>query len=260
MHLRVALRTLESYPHLLCQRPELFLDLVHKVARHNAQQPRARRLEAAAPTLALAAALSVAACGQNMALYDPTPEMLAAQAPDSFVVRVETSEGPFEIRMHRQWSPIAVDRVFHLMDHDFYAGARIYRMVPEFVAQWGFSGDPVLDSVWREHSIVDEPVVASNLRGVVTFARAGPETRSYTLFINLVDNERLDDAVGGGVVGYPPIGFIESNLEVVDGFYSAYSPTGSMQDSIRLQGNDYLRREYPQMDSIVSTQVVDWWR
>lgn len=221
---------------------------------------RARRGPASAAVLALAGALVVTACGQSMTLYHPTPEMLTAHAPDSFVVRVETSEGSFDIRMHRDWSPVAVDRVFHLMDYGFYAGARIYRMIPEFVAQWGFSGDPVLDSLWGEHSIVDEPVVASNLRGVVTFARSGPETRSYTLFINLVDNERLDTFAGSGVVGYPPIGVIDSNIEVIDGFYSAYSLPGSVQDSIRIQGNDYLRREYPQMDSIISTRVVHWWR
>ena len=221
---------------------------------------RGPRLRAVIPGLAFATALGVTACGHNAALYDPTPEMLAAEAPDSFVVGVETSEGYFEVRVHRAWSPRAADRAYHLMDNNFYAGARIYRVVQGFVAQWGFPGDPVLDSIWREHAIVDEPVVASNLRGVLSFARGGPETRSYTLFVNLVDNERLDTAVGQGVEGYPPIGVVESNVEVIDGFYSAYTLPGSIQDSIRLQGNDYLRREYVQMDSIIGTRVVAWWR
>ena len=210
--------------------------------------------------LTFATALAVGACGHNATLYDPTPDMLAVEAPDSFIVGVETSEGYFEIRIRRAWSPQAADRAYHLMDNNFYAGARIYRVVPGFVAQWGFSGDPVLDSIWRERAIVDEPVVASNLRGAVSFARGGPETRSYTLFVNLVDNERLDTAVGQGVEGYPPIGVVESNVEVIDGFYSAYTLPASIQDSIRIQGNDYLRREYAQMDSIVSTRVVAWWR
>ena len=212
------------------------------------------------PLTALLAAIAVGACVQNTTLYHPTVEMLSARAPDSFLVAVETSEGTFSVKMHRAWAPLAVDRVYQLMVNDFYAGARIYRVVDGFVAQWGFSGDPVLDSVWREHSLPDEPTVGSNLRGVVTFARSGPETRTYTLFVNLADNERLDHLVSNGVEGYPPIGVIESGLEVIDGFYSAYSDRAPAQDSMRLRGNEYLRREYPQLDSIVGTWVLSWWR
>jgi peptidyl-prolyl cis-trans isomerase A (cyclophilin A) len=202
----------------------------------------------------------VAACGRSAALYAPTPLMLEAQAPDSFLVDITTSEGTFTVKMRRHWSPLGVDRVFHLMENNFYAGARVYRVVDGFVAQWGFSGDPSLDSIWRDHPLADEPAVSSNVRGVVSFARAGPETRSYTLFVNLADNVRLDDLESGEVVGYPPIGEIVAGLEVIDGFYGAYAERTPSQDSIRLQGNAYLRRAYPQLDSIVGTRVTGWWR
>jgi peptidyl-prolyl cis-trans isomerase A (cyclophilin A) len=208
----------------------------------------------------LLAVAVITACGPNKALYDPSPEVLGVVAPDSFLVDVETSEGIVSIKMRRHWSPAGVDRAWHLMDNDFYAGARIYRVVDGFVAQWGFSGDPVLDSVWREHPLPDEPTVASNRRGVVSFARGGPETRSYTLFVNLVDNERLDRLATSGVEGYPPIGEIEEGLEVIDGFYGAYADRTPSQDSIRILGNDYLRREYPQLDSIIGTRVTASWR
>lgn len=201
-----------------------------------------------------------AACGGNAALWEPTPEMLAAAAPDSFVVEIETSEGTFEVTMHRAWSPLGVDRVYHLMRNDFYAGARIYRVVPGFVAQWGFSGNPVLDSIWEARPIDDEPTVGTNARGTVSYARAGPRTRSYTLFVNLVDNQRLDDVVAGGVAGYPPIGRIGRGLDVIDGFYSGYTEDPPQQDSISILGNEYLRRKYPQLDSIVGTRVVREWR
>jgi cyclophilin family peptidyl-prolyl cis-trans isomerase len=216
---------------------------------------------ARAPVAALLSALAVGACASaNQALYAPTAATLDARAPDSFVVAMETSEGTLEIVMRRDWSPLAVDRAYHLMSNDFYAGARFYRVVPGFVVQWGFSGDPVLDSTWRREGLEDEPVVGSNVRGTVSFARAGPRTRSYTMFINLAANERLDSASQGGVVGYPPIGEIRSRLDVIDGFYSAYDLPGSVQDSIRMLGNDWVRRAYPQMDSIVGTRVVAEWR
>ncbi len=207
----------------------------------------------------MASLLWIGACASSSPLYDPTPEMLEATAPDSFVVEMETSEGTFYVQMTRAWSPLGVDRAYHLMANDYYAGARFYRVVPGFVAQWGFSGDPVLDSVWQEHPLEDEPTVASNVRGTVSFARAGARTRSYTMFINLVDNVRLDDQVSGGVAGYPPIGRIIDGLEVVDGFYAAYTEDPPRQDLISDQGNEYLRSSYPQLDSIVATRVIVEW-
>jgi len=215
---------------------------------------------AAFATAALATAALATACGPNGALWEPTPAMLAVAAPDSFLVEVLTSEGAFDVMMHREWSPLGVDRAYHLVGNDFYAGARFYRVVPGFVAQWGFSGDPALDSIWDERPIADEPTVASNARGTVSFARAGPETRSFTLFVNTVDNQRLDDVMAGGVAGYPPIGRIERGAEVVDGFYAAYTEDPPMQDSIAQLGNEYLRRRYPQLDSIIGTRVIREWR
>ena len=161
--------------------------------------------------------------------------------------------------MLRAWSPAGVDRAYYLMANDFYAGARIYRVERGFVAQWGFSGDPVLDSTWRSHPVPDEPVVASNTRGVVSFARGGPRSRSYTLFVNLVDNPRLDTLEARGVLGYPPIGRIDRGLDVIDGFYDAYREDPPRQDSIASFGNAYLRRHYPRLDSIVTTRVVRRW-
>ncbi len=209
---------------------------------------------------AVATALLVGACASNAALYDPTLEMLEVEAPDSFVVEVLTSEGPFTVRMRRHWSPLAVDRAYHLLNNDFYAGARIYRVVDDFVAQWGYSGVPARDALWRARPVPDEPTIGSNLRGVVSFARGGPQTRSFQLFVNLVDNVRLDDLTSGGVDGYPPIGEVEDGIEVIDGFYGAYADRTPSQDSIRILGNDYLGRNYPQLDSIVSTRVIGFWR
>ena len=210
--------------------------------------------------IAVAASLCwLGACATGNSLYQPTPEMLSATAPDSFLVEIETSEGSFLVQMTREWSPLGVDRAYQLMANNFYSGARFYRVLPGFVAQWGFSGDPVLDSTWQEHPIDDEPSVASNARGTVSFARAGARTRSYTMFINLVDNARLDNQMSGGVAGYPPIGRIVDGLEVVDGFYSAYTEDPPRQDLISDQGNDYLRSTYPQLDSIIATRVIVEW-
>jgi len=224
-------------------------------------RPRRARLRDRLLVLAATVGMGwLSACGPNAALWSPSANVLSATAPDSFLVEVLTSEGPFEVTMHREWSPLGVDRIYHLMSNDFYAGAKIYRVVPGFVAQWGYSGDPVLDSIWQNRPLADEPSVSSNERGTISFARAGPETRSITLFVNLVDNARLDDMMAGGVAGYPPLGRIGKGLEVIDGFYAGYQDTPPWQDSIADSGNAYLRRHFPQLDSIVGTRVLREWR
>lgn len=161
--------------------------------------------------------------------------------------------------LRRAWSPLAVDRAYALFSQDVYAGARIYRMVPGFVAQWGFSGDPWADSAWVANPVPDEPVVGSNTRGVVSFARSGPRSRSLNLYVNLADNVRLDTVDVAGIRGYPPLGAIVEGLAVVDGFYGAYRDPGPSQDSIRAFGNDYLRRSFPQLDSISGTRILRIW-
>lgn len=222
---------------------------------------RHRRASGRGPrgALSVLAALAVAACAHGASRRAPTPDLLELRAPDSFLVEVRTSEGPFQVMIHRAWSPLAADRAYALFSRDYYAGARIYRMVPGFVAQWGFSGEPATDSAWRAHPLPDEPVVEQNVRGAVSFARSGPTSRNFTLYVNLADNLRLDTLVAGGVRGYPPIGRITEGVAVADGFYGSYTDPSPRQDSIAAFGNDYLRRHFPQLDSIVGTRILRVW-
>jgi cyclophilin family peptidyl-prolyl cis-trans isomerase len=175
------------------------------------------------------------------------------------VVAVETSKGAFEVTMYREWSPLAVDRAYYLMDHGFYDGARFYRVNAQY-AQFGFSGRPGLDSLWKPLTLPDEPVRASNVRGAVTFARAGPESRNYVLFINLRDNTFLDSWAGDGVEGFPPIGAVTSGLEVTGSLDDRFGDELMIfEDSIVAQGNTFFSRSYPQLDSIVSVEIVRRW-
>ena len=216
----------------------------------------ARRLRPALGALLLLVAV---ACDPRRALWEPDPEALSRSAPDSFVVAVETSVGSVEITFHRAWSPLAVDRALFLMSHGFFDGARFYRVTDQY-AQFGFSGVPALDSIWRPITVPDEEVRASNMRGAVSFARSGPESRSHVLFINLGDNSFLDTWAGDGVRGFPPVGRVNSGIEVVDRLHSGYGDDVLFdEDSIRATGNAFLDRRYPGLDSIVSTRVVRRW-
>jgi cyclophilin family peptidyl-prolyl cis-trans isomerase len=186
--------------------------------------------------------------------------MRTETAPDSFLVAFETSRGDFVMELHREWSPMGVDRVHRLALDNFYAGARIYRVNPRY-AQFGYTGRPRLDSIWVADALPDERVHASNVRGTVSFARGGPGTRSVILFVNRGDNTDLDRLEWRGVLGFPPVGRIRSGMDVVDALYADYGDDPlQWEDSIAALGNAFLDRRYPELDSIIGVRIVEDWR
>lgn len=202
-------------------------------------------------TIVLLAACSDEAPDGAMASMD--------QAPDSFDVAFHTSGGEVVTRFHRAWSPLAVDRVWELVRGGFYEGARFYRVNDQYV-QFGYSGRPELDTPWFGRRLPDEPVRASNVRGAVAFGRAGPESRNFVLFFNLVDNTFLDSWSGDGVAGFPPVGRVVSGLEVAESFNAEYGDAiVPMEDSILASGNDFLDRRYPGLDSIARAEIRNAW-
>ena len=201
-------------------------------------------------------AVSMLACGAGnayQALWEPSASDLAVQAPDSFMVTFETSAGNFVVAFYRDWAPLGVDRVYHLTRYDFYAGTRFFRVNPGLV-QFGLSGQPALDSVWANLTIQDDPLVGSNTRGTVSFAKAGPGSRNTQLFINRQDNPLYDTCCSGG---FPPVGRVVSGMETVDALFGEHgeSPV-NYQDSITIVGNDFLDQRYPGLDTIAETRAV----
>jgi peptidyl-prolyl cis-trans isomerase A (cyclophilin A) len=209
----------------------------------------------------------LAACassaGGRTALLRPDPVVLDRPSPDSFDVRFETTRGEFVIRARRDWSPLGVDRFHYLAKARFYDGARFFRVIAGFVAQFGLRGEPAVDSVWQDRGIADEPVQASNHRSTVAFARGGPNSRSAQLYVNLADNARLDTVSS---FGFPPIGEVVLGMAVVDSLFAGYGGTrqrrleGPSQDSIAALGNAYLTRSYPKLDAIRKARVVKEWQ
>lgn len=201
------------------------------------------------------AVLIATGCGSSDPLRSPSLATMAQPAPDSFDVEMLTSQGTINLRLYRDWSPRGVDRAFYLFRNNYYEGTRFYRVITGFVAQFGGSGDADIDSVWQSMSIQDEPVRQSNLRGTISFARAGRNSRNTTMYINLVDNTRLDSLDAGGVIGYPPIGRILAGMPVVDSLHAGYGPS-PMRGALTA---DVLSRDYPLLDSIAATRVTRMW-
>ena len=169
-------------------------------------------------------------------------------------VRFETTAGPFVIQLRPEWAPRGVERFQELVGERFFDGARFFRVIEGFVAQFGIHPDPRISATWRERRIPDDPVVASNTRGRVTFATAGPGTRTTQLFVNTRDNATLDG------MGFAPIGEVVEGMEVVDRLHADYgegAPRGQGPDQGRIQreGETYLVRDFPRLDTIRSARV-----
>jgi peptidyl-prolyl cis-trans isomerase A (cyclophilin A) len=178
----------------------------------------------------------------------------AAQAPDSFRARFSTTKGDVVISVHRAWAPLGADRFYNLVRSGYYDGVRFFRVLPGFMAQFGIHGDTAVTSAWRERRIQDDPVRRTNLRGMVTFATAGPGTRTTQIFINYGNNDRLDG------MGFAPFGQVVEGMEVVDQLYGGYgegAPGGRGPDQFRLnvEGEKYLARQFPKLDKINKATV-----
>jgi peptidyl-prolyl cis-trans isomerase A (cyclophilin A) len=187
-------------------------------------------------------------------LHRPESEAMSRRAPDAYRVTFATTEGEFTVRVRREWAPRGADRLYNLTRHGFYDGARFFRVIDGFVAQFGLSGRPRLDRLWREHPIPDDPVRLSNERGTVSFASSGEDSRTTQLFVNLGDNTRLDS------IGFAPVGRVVEGMEVVDALYAGYGEgaprgAGPSQGRIVREGNAYLQEEFPKLDYIEATEV-----
>lgn len=185
-------------------------------------------------------------------------ERAVVPAPDSFRVIFETTHGPFAVTAHRAWAPKGVDRFYYLVTHHVYDGVRFFRVVKGFMVQFGMPGDPKTAATWSDRRIPDDPVRQSNRRGSISFASAGPNTRTTQLFINFAENKSLDR------MGFAPIANVVQGMSVVDGLYAGYGEgapqgAGPSQNRIAAEGNPYLKREFPKLDYIETTRIVRVW-
>jgi cyclophilin family peptidyl-prolyl cis-trans isomerase len=194
-------------------------------------------------------------CTSRNPLINPANDDLAVQAPAVFKVEFNTTKGNFIVEAKREYSPLAVDRFFYLINNNYYNNNKFFRVLPNFVVQWGMKGVPEIDSVWSDLGVADEPVKLSNNKGTIAFARGGPQTRSNQLFINLADNLQLDESNFNEVTGFPAFGKVVNGMDVVETINAEYLQNPN-QDSISIQGNKYLDRAYPNLDYIISAKIA----
>jgi peptidyl-prolyl cis-trans isomerase A (cyclophilin A) len=183
------------------------------------------------------------------------PSRATAKAPATYRVRFETTKGTFVVEVHRDWAPRGADRFYNLVRAGYFDDVAFFRVIDNFMVQFGINGDPQVNTVWREARMPDDLVKQSNTRGMITFATAGPESRTTQVFINFKDNSFLDGQ------GFSPFGKVVQGMAVVDSLYSGYgegAPRGRGPDQGRAQGqgNAYLKRSFPKLDFVKTARVV----
>ena len=181
------------------------------------------------------------------------PALLKDIAPDTYQVQFDTTRGEFTVTVTRAWAPLAADRFYNLVKHHYYDGARVFRVVPGFVAQFGISAYPPVTAAWDKATFKDEPVTQKNKRGTLTFAKTSmPNSRTVQIFVNLKDNPSLDSQ------GFAPFGVIDGKgLNVVGMFYDQYGDSAGMdQQPMEKGGEEYIATKWPKLDIIKSASIV----
>jgi peptidyl-prolyl cis-trans isomerase A (cyclophilin A) len=183
------------------------------------------------------------------------PQLAVAQAPNSYTVRLVTTEGAVLIDVERAWAPHGADRFYNLVKAGYFDGNYFFRTVAGFMTQVGLNGDPEITAAWQDAAIPDDPRVQSNTEGMVTFAMAGPDTRTTQFFINLKDNVFLDGQ------GFSPFGKVR-NMKPVKKLWVGYGESrsggglGPEQPLVMERGNAYLEEEFPDLDKIERATVI----
>jgi len=180
-----------------------------------------------------------------------TPAALTEQAPATFKADFDTSKGMIVIQVHRDWAPLGADRFYNLVKNGFFDDCRFFRVIPDFMAQFGTNGDPTVTRSWSGVTLKDDPVKQSNKRGFVSFANTGqPNSRGTQMFINYKDNSFLDPQ------RFAPFGEVTKGMDVADKFYGGYE--GAAQDQagrIQMEGNAFLMKSFPKLDYIKTATI-----
>ena len=180
-------------------------------------------------------------------------QLTTIKAPEYFKAKFKTTKGDFEIESYRKWSPLAVDRLYQLIKSKYYTNNPVRRVVPNFVVQFG-NTDTILNKKWKHYAIADETVIKDNTKGTVAFARSSKDTRSAYLYINLVDNPKLDTTNQEGVKGFPAIANVTKGMDVVNSFFSYGKETIKIpKDTNALS---FLKMHYPKVDYIKRAYII----
>ena len=191
---------------------------------------------------------------------DLNPKKATETAPDTYEVLFETTQGNIVIEVQRSWAPLGADRFYNLVKMGYFTDIAFFRAIKGFMTQFGIHGDPKVAQLWRNARIKDDPVTQSNMRGYITFATSGKNSRTTQLFINTNNNNNLD------AMGFSPFGKVSETkgggMKTMDALFMGYGEgpprgRGPNQMYIQQKGNEYLKDKFPKLDYIKSARLCN---
>jgi len=184
------------------------------------------------------------------------PKLATEEAPKKYKVKFDTTVGEFVVEVTRDWAPLGADRFYNLVKIGFYDDVAFFRVIDGFMVQFGIHGDPRVNQAWSVAGIKDDPVKQSNKPGYITFATAGPDSRTTQVFINYGNNKPLDK------MGFSPFGKVVEGMNVVKKIHSGYGEgapkgRGPNQSKAKQKGNKYLKEDFPKLDYVKTATIVE---
>ncbi len=167
----------------------------------------------------------------------------------TFKVKFESTAGDFVVLVHRDWAPVGAQRFYELVKDGFYDECRFFRVVSNFMVQFGINGSPDVQERWQRNIQDDAPKV-SNKRSYMTFATSGPNSRTTQVFVNFVDNAFLD------AQGFASFGEVIEGMDYVDVIFSGHAEEPD-QGQITSRGNAYLKAKFPKLDYVKRATVIE---
>jgi cyclophilin family peptidyl-prolyl cis-trans isomerase len=86
------------------------------------------------------------------ALQDTCGEQMRLTAPDSFHITFGSNYGEFVAQCERQRAPVWVDRIYNLVLNGYYNNNYFFRVIEDFVVQFGTNGDPSISNIYNFNS------------------------------------------------------------------------------------------------------------
>jgi len=207
--------------------------------------------------IVLVAVIMILANSSQAQLVKTNANLLKLKCPDTARAEFITTKGNFTVDIYRQWSPLGADRFYQLIKSGYYNNTILFRVVKDYLVQFGVSEDKTKNIFWQSKNLKDEPVVGSNTEGTLCFSRGAPNTRKTSIFINLRDNLTYDTMTVAGVKGFVPFARITSGMEVAKSFFSDYgNDTMKSADTIYFKGNAWMNKKFPGLDMIKEVKII----
>ncbi len=192
----------------------------------------------------------------NAQVIKTDASVLKLKAPDTFKAEFVTTKGNFTVEVYRNWSPLGADRFYQLIKTGYYNNTIVFRVVKDYLVQFGVSEDKPKNIFWQGKNLKDEPVIGSNTDSTICFSRGASNTRKTSVFINLRNNLTYDTLNAAGVKGFVPFAKVISGMDVVRLFFSDYgNETMKFADSVYFKGNAYLKKKFPELDMIKEAKI-----